>query len=154
MLSLPRIRLGRYRHPNHARGLTGLGLWVWRSLALVWAAGWTAFTAYTAAPHFGSEPELALVAVGFGLGALGPVLLAWAFPRFGGLVLVGLGVFAAAWAHSESSRVGIVVPALGLGAGFLVLGTSAAWQRWRTRRKAVKLVRRMERQSARPPAEA
>lgn len=135
----------RLRHPNHSRGLVAAGLWVCRGLALLWVAGWSAFTAYAAAPSFGLEPDLILPVALFGLGVLLPVLLAWVFPRFGGLVLVGLGVFAYTLVHSEASRVGVVVPAVSLGSAFLALGSAAGWQRWRTRRKALRIARNLER---------
>lgn len=140
MLSLPRPRLPRT--PNHARGLTAFALWLARALALLWAAAWIAFTASVV---WGQDLTQTLIGTASGAMILVPVVLAWAFPRFGGLVLVGLGALAWLWADSETSRVGIVVPALSLGGAFLILGSGAAWQRWRTRRKAVKLVRNLER---------
>lgn len=141
MLSLSRPSLPR--SPNHARGLTALALWGARALALLWAGAWIAFTLSVV---WGQDPIQTLFGGAAGAVILVPVLTAWAFPRFGGLVLVGVGTLAWLWAESESSRVGIVVPAISLGGAFLVLGSSAAWQRWRTRRKAVRLVRRMERE--------
>ncbi len=136
-------RLGR-SSPNHSRGLTRLGLWGCRAVAMVWAAGWIAFTAQTV---WAQGLQQAFIGTASGAVVLVPVLLAWRFPRFGGMVLVGLGVFAKLWADSQAAIVGLAVPGVGLGAVFLLLGTSASFQRWRTRRKALKIARNLERSS-------
>ena len=147
MLSISRFKPRRPRlgNPNHARGLTRLGLWSARGLALLWAAIWIAFTASVV---WGQPPLDLLVGVASGAMILVPVIAAWALPRFGGLILLALGVLVWLWADSEASRVGVIVPALGLGSAFLALGTAASWQRWRTRRKALKIARKMERAPA------
>ncbi|VAX42555.1 hypothetical protein MNBD_PLANCTO03-1344 [hydrothermal vent metagenome] len=128
--------------PNHSRGLTRLGLWGCRVLALVWAAGWIAFTAQTV---WGQGWDQTLLGTVSGAAVLVPVMLAWMFPRFGGLVLVGLGVCAKLWADSQTAIVGLAVPGVALGTAFILLGTSAAFQRWRTRRKALKIARTLDR---------
>ncbi len=132
---------GRMR-PNHSRGLTRLGLLACRAIALVWAAGWIAFTASVVWDQNWHET---LLGVASGSIVLVPVLLAWVFPRFGGLVLVGLGVCAKLWFDNQAAIVGLAVPGVGLGAAFLLLGTSASFQRWRTHRKAVKIARTLDR---------
>ena len=146
MLSIPRVSIPR--NPNHARGVTALALWGARALALAWAAAWIAFTASVVWGQGWSQTLLGTAASAV---ILVPVVTAWAFPRFGGLVLGALAVLAWLWADSEASRVGIVVPAAGLGGAFLALGSSAAWQRWRTRRKALRIARRLEREPAPGP---
>lgn len=133
--------LGR-SSPNHSRGLTRLGLWLCRAASLLWAAGWIALTASVV---WGQSLHETLIGIGSGAVVLVPVMLAWKFPRFGGLVLVGLGVCAKLWAESQTAIVGLAVPGVGLGAAFLLLGTSASFQRWRTRRKALKIARNLER---------
>jgi len=147
MLSRLRLRRPRNSSPNHSRGLTCLGLWAARAAALLWAAAWIAFTTSVVWDNPGLEPILGIAS---GAVVLGPILLAWFFPRFGGLVLLGLGGLAWLWADSQASRVGLVVPGIGLGATFLALGVSASWQRWRTGRRALKIARRLDR----PPVEA
>lgn len=144
MLSHPLTRFPRpgRSSPNHSRGLTRLGLWTCRAAALLWAALWIAFTAYTV---WGEGWRQTLLGTASAATALVPVLLAWAFPRFGGLVLMGLGVCAKLWLESQAGVVGIAVPAIGLGVAFLTLGTSAAWQRWRTLRRALKIARGLDR---------
>lgn len=141
MLLISRLRLPR--SPNHARGLTALGLWASRGLGLAWAAAWIAFTASVV---WGQPLGQTLIGTASGAVILVPVLVAWAFPRFGGMVLLGLAVIAYSWAESEAARLGIALPALGLGSAFFVLGSGAGWQRWRTRRKALKIARRLERE--------
>jgi len=136
---LPRFRCSS---PNHSRGLTRLGLWGCRVLALVWAAGWIALTAQVV---WGQGVVQTLLGTLSGAAVLVPVLLAWMFPRFGGLVLVGLGVCVKLWADSQTAIVGLAVPGVALGTAFLLLGASAAFQRWRTRRKALKIARTLDR---------
>ena len=91
--------------------------------ATLWAAAWSAFVivAVWGEPWRGWVIGAALCA-----GVWSLILGAWWKPRVGGVVRGVVGVWAWTFFHSRASMLGLSLPALVLGVGFLCLGAVEA----------------------------
>lgn len=118
--------------PGSDRGFTPACLRAWRALAGVWAAAWSAFALASAG---GQDWRGSVIAAGFVAGVCVPVSIACRFPRAGGLVLGALGLWGWGFFDSRAAMIGLLAPALALGAGFVTIGMAEAWRRTRMRRR-------------------
>lgn len=100
--------------------------------ASVWGAGWSTFVAFGAP---GGDWRGLLIAGAFCAAAVCPVLLAWRFPRIGGVVLLLVGLGLAQVVHSRAAMVGAAIPAMALGLGLLLTGVLGARRPRRRRRR-------------------
>ncbi|MFG0258822.1 MAG: hypothetical protein ACF8LK_00605 [Phycisphaerales bacterium JB041] len=102
------------------------------SVALLWALTWSAFVV---ASVIGEPWRGWVIAAAFFVGVWSLALGAWRWPRAGGLVMTGVGLWSWSFFHSRAAMVGLSLPAIMLGLGFLWLGAMEARRR-RARRAA------------------
>jgi|GEM_PF-2905312 len=100
---------------------------------MTWALTWSAFVI---ASVVGEPWRGWVIGAAFCLGVWSLAIGAWRKPRVGGLVMAGVGVWAWTFFHSRAAMVGLSMPAILLGLGFLWLGAVEARRRRRESRAA------------------
>ncbi|MFG0244177.1 MAG: hypothetical protein ACF8R9_15450 [Phycisphaerales bacterium JB054] len=101
------------------------------SVAMVWALTWSAFVI---ASVIGEPWRGWVIGAAFCLGVWSLAIGAWRMPRLGGLAMAAAGLWAWGFFHSRAALVGLSMPALVLGLGFVWLGVAEARRRRRAGR--------------------
>lgn len=94
-----------------------------RSVLVLWAGGWCLFAVLAAL----DEGSTAIpYAAGFLTAIVGPVVLAWRYPRFGGVVLAAVGVGSMFFFNDLFTQATLGAPAILLGLCSVVVGRRSA----------------------------
>lgn len=101
------------------------------AFAMAWALIWSAFVI---ASVVGEPWRGWVIGAAFCLGVWSLAIGAWRKPRIGGLVMAAAGLWAWGFFHSRAALVGLSIPAILLGLGFLWLGAVEARRRRRESR--------------------
>lgn len=116
--------------PVRARRLRGLARRLLVVAAMLWSSLWSTFVI---ASVVGEPWRGWVIGAAFCLGVWSLALGAWRRPRFGGLVMAAVGVWAWTFFHSRAAMVGLSMPAILLGLGFFWHGAVEARRRRRAR---------------------
>ena len=114
------------------RALGRVFLWIARAGVVAWAAFWIWFCLSVGLSEGGRG---ALIASGMSLGFLTFATLVWTRPTLGGIMMVGLGIFAWRYFATEGAQLLLALPAFILGVMSTLAGTLSRAARAKSRQE-------------------